>query len=215
MRRLRNYLASVVVLGLSLTEPALWPRLPSCPVQYFCNARTNYHCTVFHTSHPTDTRPDPFHSSGGLPANPGPPHTRPGPSKELLDAETQAVTRVVKASKPPHLVLDRVVMANSGTLLITWVDPSGHVAEMRQRMRTTFPGACAKQASIIHTSLLRLLSDEQLSGETVKAVAELCARWTQKLRGKVLVPSATWWVDEHEFSTIVGDRVRIRFGAEQ
>ncbi len=36
-------------------------------------------------------------------------------------------------------------MAKTGTLLLTWVDRSGLLTELRHRMRATFPGASTKQ----------------------------------------------------------------------
>ncbi len=61
------------------------PSLPPAAVQIFSNARTQYHCTVFHTSHPSDPRPDPFSPQGGLASPPALPHERPPPPPLLAD----------------------------------------------------------------------------------------------------------------------------------
>ena len=203
--------ALMAAAGAAITRDML-AVLPA-HVKVFSNARTHYHCTVWHTSHPSDTRPDPFASDGGLNSTEAaaPPGQRPAVTQPVLTAEVEALTKEVAATAAPTLVVDRVVMAASGTLLITWVDPSGRVADLRKRLRSAFPGACARQATIIHTSLIRVVSDEQIGSETVSVVDEVCARWTQKLRGKRMVPEATWWVYEHEFSTIFGDKVHMKF----
>jgi hypothetical protein len=43
-----------------------WEHRPCAVSQVFVNARAQYHCTVFHTSHPFDTRPDSTLPSSGL-----------------------------------------------------------------------------------------------------------------------------------------------------
>uniref|UniRef100_A0A7R9VQP7 Uncharacterized protein n=1 Tax=Chlamydomonas euryale TaxID=1486919 RepID=A0A7R9VQP7_9CHLO len=169
----------------------------------FCNARSNYHVTVFHTSHPTDQRPSPRAPGGGVAAGGAPSRA---PTAAELAEEADVVAACVARVASPRLVLDRVVMAASGTLLLTWVDPTGNVAALRESLHAAFPGACTKQARIIHSSLLRVLSDEQLSSDDVRKVNDVCERWTAKLRGRCVSPPLAWWVNETEFSTIVGDR---------
>mmetsp|Transcript_13786 Transcript_13786/g.29733 ORF Transcript_13786/g.29733 Transcript_13786/m.29733 type:complete len:359 (-) Transcript_13786:849-1925(-) len=182
--------------------------------KHFSNARTNYHCTIFHTSHPLDTRADALLADGGVPDLSLPCAKRRGPTSQELQQEADTVRRVAEAGPSPMLVLDRVVMANSGTLLITWTDPSGYVEDLRQRLKTAFPGATSKQASIIHTSLMRIVDSEQLTPGVVAAVGAKCKEWTDKLRGKIYTPPALWWVVENEFSTINGDRTRLLFAQE-
>ena len=95
--------------------------------------------------------------------------------------------------------------------MITWVDPSGRVEDLRTRLRQAFPGSPQGQATIIHTSLVRIVSDEQLDKDTIAAVQKVCVRWTNKLKGKVMVPEGTWWIYESEFSSIFGDKVNLNF----
>lgn len=85
--------------------------------QVFCNARANYHVTVFHTSYPSDQRPSPLLPGGGAAAAGDAPRS---PTAEELSAEADAVARIVSETACARLVLDRVVMATSGTLLLTW-----------------------------------------------------------------------------------------------
>jgi hypothetical protein len=104
----------------------------------------------------------------------------------------------------PHLrrglpsQIERVLFARSGTLLVTWTEVhsaaanssssdsstggGGGILALRQRLRTAFPGASARQPQIIHSSLLRVLSPRQLDAATVKALSDEAERWTQKVR---------------------------------
>lgn len=56
------------------------------------------------------------------------------------------------------LQLERVVLTRQGTLLLTWLDPSGTLAQLRSALKITFPGASSRQPNIIHTSLLRIVA---------------------------------------------------------
>lgn len=272
---------------------------PGCKV--FSNARQNLHITVFHFSHPADTRPDALDLRSGLahclaaqqgsagaqqqPGNeqqqqtrqqqqqqndgnpvPGsqhqpsllptpaagaaaageaqlaasqlallPVHQRPGPTAQQLAAEQEAAAAVVAATPPFTLQFERVLLARSGVLLLTWSDPSGALARLRASLHSRFPGACSKQSSIIHTSLFRItgtpaVSDvesgqpgqqqqqllgqgearpagAQLSDAAVASISAACERWTQQLQGTQLAVSSLWWVCEEEFSSIQGQRL--------
>jgi hypothetical protein len=83
------------------------------------------------------------------------------------------------SSKNPQL--DRVVLAPTGTLLVTWRNPDGRIAAFRSRMAAEFPGASDRQAAIIHTTLLRVVTAERLGEETVEAVARACDEWTREV----------------------------------
>lgn len=282
---------------------------PGCKV--FSNARQNLHITVFHFSHPADTRPDALdacsglehclaaqqgpaaaqqqgshlqqqqqqlgrgdglddhrqgqqssssaavptsqqqhleqqrHQPPGLPAAAARPaqldastlalppvHQRPGPTAQQLAAEQAAAAAVVAATPPFSLQFEQVLLACSGVLLLTWSDPSGALARLRGSLHSSFPGACSKQSSIIHTSLFRILgtpassadgvgrpSQQQtsqqeasaagtpLSGAAIQSISAACERWTQQLRGTLLAVSSLWWVAEEEFSSIQGQRL--------
>ncbi|MEW5306396.1 MAG: hypothetical protein WDW36_008863 [Sanguina aurantia] len=63
--------------GASITDSILELLPAGC--QVYVNAGTQYHCTVFHTSHPMDPRPDATLADGGVdltlsPAQRRPPH---------------------------------------------------------------------------------------------------------------------------------------------
>ncbi len=68
-----------------------------------------------------------------------------------------------------------------------------------------------RQSTIIHTSLCRLLTAEQMSVAHVAAVQAVCDSWTAQLRGRRYVPEQLWWVLEREFATVVGQRTPLRF----
>jgi hypothetical protein len=55
------------------------------------------------------------------------------------------VGQVVASTPAPQLFLHSVVLARSGTLLLTWVDPTGRVAMLRKRLQDALPGATPKQ----------------------------------------------------------------------
>lgn len=54
------------------------------------------------------------------------------------------------ASTCGHIKLDfeRVVFTDTGTLLLTWVDPSGRIEPMREKFRAQFPGMTADALSV-------------------------------------------------------------------
>lgn len=51
-------------------------------MEAFSNRRSNYHVTLFHTSHPSDPRPDAMAASGGVDLATAA-SKRPGPSQVL------------------------------------------------------------------------------------------------------------------------------------
>lgn len=79
------------------------------------------------------------------------------------------------------LQLERVLLASSGTLLLTWTDPAGAVDDVRRLCHERFPGASAKQPNIIHTSLFRILTARQLDRDVIEAVHQACGRWTDQV----------------------------------
>ncbi|WIA23749.1 hypothetical protein OEZ85_000427 [Tetradesmus obliquus] len=201
----------------------------------FSNARQNLHITVFHFSHPADTRPDSLDACSGLAhclaAQQGPAAAQQQGSHLQQQQQQQQLGRG-DASPPFTLQFERGLLARSGVLLLTWSDPSGALARLRSTLHSSFPGACSKQSSIIHTSLFRILgtpasspdgagrpsqqqTSEQevsaagapLSDAAIQSISAACERWTQQLRGTRLAVSSLWWVAEEEFSSIQGQRL--------
>lgn len=73
------------------------------------------------------------------------------------------------------------------------------------------PGSSAIQPSIIHTSLLRILSPRQLTDATKTAVSHLCKELTKKLKGTKYTPGGVWLVHEEFFSCIEGPKWSLNY----
>ncbi|PNW86371.1 hypothetical protein CHLRE_02g083850v5 [Chlamydomonas reinhardtii] len=199
---------SPVVLRIAAAVTADIMRLLPAGAKVFANARSNYHCTVFHTSQPSDPRPNPTRADGGLDDPAQPPHLRRLPTPAESARELQLIKDLVADTQVPTLRLERVVQASTGVLLLTWteVGSGAVVSGLRHRLRDAFPGASTKQATIIHSSLLRIVSSTPLGRQAVAAISEACKSWTARLRGTRYSPRHLWFIREHEFSTISGER---------
>ena len=67
--------------------------------------------------------------------------------------------------------MHRLLLADSGTLLLCSVDTTGHLAALRKRLRQAYPGAPPRQSTIVHASIARLLDDgRQLAPAEIAAV---------------------------------------------
>lgn len=181
-------------------------------VKVFSNPPRNYHCTVFHTSHPADPRPNPMQRFGGVDFGTAPSKRRDSSVEEIV-MEKQIVHTVVSHSKPPLLQLERVMLAPSGNLIVTWIDPYGGMAALRRELLRAFSGATTKQARIVHTTLTRIISDVQLGNDTRTQIAQACASWTSSLRGRTFNPAYVWYVREQQFSVIDGEQIRMDLAA--
>lgn len=78
----------------------------------------------------------------------------------------------------------KAVLANSGVLLLCWLDKSGTISKLRTRLRTAFPGAPPKQAIILHTTLIRILTPNQLDEATRSRIATECSEWSASFQGE-------------------------------
>lgn len=75
------------------------------------------------------------------------------------------MTDILKTSKKPHFVFDRIALADSGTLIAFWVDETEACFDIRKRLRAALPDAPLNQTNIIHSSLFRsqcLLKEDKL-----------------------------------------------------
>ncbi len=55
------------------------------------------------------------------------------------------------------------------------------------------PAGCpTKQTNIVHSSLMRILTPEQLSPATRQAIQQKCQDWTEQLRGTQLHLPEAW-----------------------
>jgi hypothetical protein len=182
-------------------------------MQLFRNTPGIYHITLFHTSDPFDPRPAPLLPDGGTDATQAA-HKRAAPTAADLALELQAMQQLVASSAAPTLVFERVLLATSGTLLMTWVDPQETVQKMRAAIWKRFPGSCKKQPNIIHTSLARVASPGQLTAELRKEVDALCRSWTERLKGQRLSCSDAWFIWEKQFTTAQGDKHVLPFKSQ-
>jgi phage-related protein len=130
--------------------------------------------------------------------------------QEYLELELQFFQSMIAEMDAPVLEFERFVFTDTGTLLMTWTDPSGRVEAIRQQCRGKFPGALnIKQPAILHTSLLRLLSGKPLDDYIRQKIVSTCEKWSAKCRGSQWQPNCAWYVIEKEFSTLEGHKVSI------
>ena len=85
-----------------------------------------------------------------------------------------------------------MLLADSGTLLVCLLDPNDSLANLRQDLRTAFPGAPTRQTQIIHVSVLRVLTARQLSVDDRQRVQAVCDDYTQKLQGLQVTATELW-----------------------
>lgn len=147
--------------------------------------------------------------------NPGsPPVPIPAPSAACLQQELAAFKGLAAVSGPPVFQVYSFVFANSGTLLLCFVDVTGLLASFRQHCKATFPGAAARQPSIMHMTLARVLRVQQLTPEQRQSIQEACSLWTDKLRGQVFRPEVLTHTQEHQFTTVEGIRTPFPFATK-
>ena len=69
---------------------------------------------------------------------------------------------------------------------------------------TGLAGAPSKQPAIIHTTLLRMLSPQQLGAEQRQAISAHCGKLTAQLTGRKLICRSLWWLIEESYATVQG-----------
>lgn len=116
---------------------------------------------------PCDSPAPPITSTVGCPYV-APSLLQPDPA--TLEREVSAYRSAAASTSAPRFEVHRLVMADSGTLLLCSVDHSGHLAALRRRLRAAFPGGPPKQSTIVHASIARLLTPEQLTTEQITRV---------------------------------------------
>jgi hypothetical protein len=135
-----------------------------------------------------------------------------GGMQEYLEKERQWCRSTVAEMEAPLLCFERFLFTETGTLLMVWTDASGQVEELRRRCKHQFPGSLnIRQSSILHTSMLRLLSTQPLDDYSREKIVETCEKWTEKLKGAKWQAEKIWYVLEEEFSTLGGEREDMPF----
>ena len=135
-------------------------------------------------------------------------------SGAILDEATKA-QEVLQTCEPVELVVDRVVLATSGALLLCFDDVDDSLKKCRASLASNAVGVRGvQQTSTAHCTLARILpnaGDEQLSDFELKQIDQLLTKWTKKLKGAKMTCPKAWYVREERFSSVDGDKVRLRF----
>ena len=124
---------------------------------------------------------------------------RPGDALAIvLDGAAQmaelARVRAVAAATPAFtLRIERVVLADSGVLLLLFQTLGDRFA-LREAMRAAFPSAPAKQTVLLHSSLARLLLPP--APDAWAAMCAACDAATAQLRGRDVRFASVWHVIE-------------------
>ena len=162
-----------VVLGAR--EEALQCSSATVPLSaVFQTPTSQFHVTLWHFGRPGDHRP----LDGAA-----------------VSAERAALSNTVLATSPPfELVIDKLLLSDSGVLLLLYQTPDDAPLKMREQLRGAFPASPAKQTVILHSSLARLLGVPS-AGEVV-AMREVCSAATAALRGRTLTISSVFYVVE-------------------
>ncbi|CAL6291179.1 unnamed protein product [Bathycoccus prasinos] len=135
-------------------------------------------------------------------------------SGAILDEATKA-QEVLQTCEPVELVVDRVVLATSGALLLCFDDVDDSLEKCRASLASNAVGVRGvQQTSTAHCTLARILpnaGDERLSDFELKQIDQLLTKWTKKLKGAKMTCPKAWYVREERFSSVDGDKVRLRF----
>ena len=135
-------------------------------------------------------------------------------SGNILDEATKA-QEVLQTCESIELVVDRVVLATSGALLLCFDDVNDSLKKSRAALVSNAIGVRGvQQTSTAHCTLARILpnpGDEHLSDYELKQIDQLLTKWTKQLRGTKMICPKAWYVREERFSSVDGDKVRLRF----
>lgn len=91
-----------------------------------------------------------------------------------------------------HIQVHRVLIADSGTLMICLVDTHGKLGQLRQQLHKAFPGCPTRQTTIAHVSVLRLFRSKQISTANRQQLQAVCDDYTQKLKGVKFIANELW-----------------------
>ncbi len=177
--------------------------------KFHLNDASHYHITIYMTSQPHTLRPSPLLSGNFLPDNLTPEELYQQAQPTNLEGELEVLGREVANTTAPTFKVHRLLMADSGTLLLTSVDTSGTMAGLRRRLEEEFPGGPPRQSTIFHASVARVLTPKQLDGETIKKIQNICNGWSDRLRGMEFSVDALHYVLEEKFTTVEGPTYRL------
>ena len=151
------------------------------------NPPRSYHSTIFHTGCPPAC------------------NFRRKDANQVV-AELATARALVAATPALEMVVDRVVLASSGVLLVLLAQPGGGPSptdELRVRCRDAFRDAPSKQAThVMHVSLCRViaLAPENSQEEWTK-VMRVVDQLSDEMRGTRATLRTVWHVQESRFAT--------------
>jgi hypothetical protein len=139
---------------------------------------------------------------------------RPGDPRPLEPAaiatEAAELSSNVLAAFPPfQLTIDRLLLSDSGVLLLLYQTADDAPLKLRELLRKAFPASPAKQTVILHSSLARLL--DVPTAEEVACIREVCAAATAALKGRAVQISSVFYVVERALP-IDGDVTELPLG---
>lgn len=196
-------------------------------IKRYLHDPSHYHITIFMTSQPHTLRPDPFKSpeDAALPENLSSEdfYRMAEPRREIVEKEIEVMRRAAAETENPIFYIHRIVLADSGTLLLLCIhEPPSittksqtvkhrHLVQLRQRFRTEFPGAPPRQSSIFHASLARVFAKKQLEPHMIAKVQETADAWSQRLSGMRFHVESLHYVCEHTFTAVDGPSTALPF----
>ena len=175
------------------------------------NDPSHYHITVYMTSQPHTVRPSPQIPRNEVDLSLSPEEIYEAAKPTDVDGEIEIMKKEAAVTPPPTFRVHRLLMADSGTLLLCSLDTSGVLGDFRKRVREQFPGGPPRQSTIFHASVARILGTEQLDFKTIASIQELCDRWSDRLRECEFRVDALHYVMENRFTTVEGPAVRLPF----
>ena len=81
--------------------------------------------------------------------------------------------------------------------LLTWPESPLVLSTVVRGTQFDAAGCPTKQTNIVHSSLMRILTPEQLSPATRQAIQRKCQDWTKQLHGTQLHLPEAWWDAHH------------------
>ena len=102
------------------------------------------------------------------------------------------IDSIHKPDKGSALQVHRVLLADSGTLLVCLTDSNSQLNHLRQNLRQAFPGAPTRQTQIVHVSVLRLLTAQQLNADQRQVLQAVCSEVTEQLAGLQITATKLW-----------------------
>lgn len=201
-------LAALVYAAAQEVMSALPPN-----VKYHLNDPGHYHITTYMTSQPHTLRPNPFDPDAALPSSLSKDEVaaRAAPTEATVAREVEVMRTAAAETPAPTFCVHRILMADSGTLLLCNVESTSVMTDLRRRLKEAFPGGPPRQSTIFHASLARVLGEGQLSREVIDAVQAVCDRWSHRLRGEQFKVAALHHVMEEKFTTVDGPAVPLAF----